>query len=252
MWIFEAPKNYGEMCKKISQAVFYVTFVQIFILSQVSEDFASVMKTISFNTETEVIGIKLYVAYIYIPIIVSVLENIFRLHDKIGKLFNLRNRYSGRYMLRAYIDELQITIPESFDDVYNEYQINEHMRKKLGNHFYYYVSDTNIKIDKHSVYMALDSWCWVWILIDTAAVTFAFLVIIIALKIIGWNISLYLFWGLIFYMAFLLIICHMQLVINCKKYTLEEIHLAVKMDRESYGNEKNNQLKEEIEKCIMK
>ena len=252
MWIFEAPKTYGEMCKKISQAVFHVTFMEIFVLSQVSVDFAELMKVISFNTETEITGIKLYVAYIYIPIFVSVLENIFRLHDNIGKLFNLRNRYSGRYMLRAYIDELQITIPESFDDAYNIYQKNEHLRKKIGNHFYYYVSDTDTKIDAHYVHMALESWCWVWILIDTVTVTFVFLMIILALKICGWNISLYLFLGLIVYMLFLLIICHVQLVINCKKYTLKEIHLAVKMDRETNKNKKNKQLKEEIEKCIMK
>ena len=252
MWIFEAPKTYVEMCKKISQAVFYVTFMEIFILSQVSEDFASLMKTISFNTETEVIGIKLYVAYIYIPIIVSVLENIFKLHDHIGKIFNLRSKYSGRYMLKAYIDELQIKTSMSFDDIYNIYQKNNGLRKKVGNHFYHYVSDTNIKIDAHYVHMAVDSWCWVWILIDTVAVTFVFLLLILTLKIWGWNISYWLFLGLMVYIAFLLIICHVQLVINCKEYTLREIHLAVKKDKEENKNLKNKELKEAIEKCIMK
>lgn len=249
MWLFDAPKTYTEMCKKIAQAVFCVTLVGLFVLSQISSDFAGVMKIISFNTESEVIGIKLYIAYIYVPIAVSIIENIFKLHDKIQKIFELRTIFEGHVLFKAYIHALGLKNPHD-KNICKIYRNNKKIRKTCLDHFYYYVSDVGPKIDAHDVHMALDAWCWVWILLDCIVVSVILCVVTVVLKLWVWDINKWLIIGLIIYSAVLAGMLLLQLMTTCKKYTKKEVLAAVKADELEGNGALNDKVKKEIKNAL--
>lgn len=249
MWLFEAPKTYTEMCKKIAQAVFYMTLIELFVLSQISSDFADFMKMISFNTETEVIDIKLYIAYIYVPLAVSVIENIFKLHDRIQKIFDLRTIFEGCILFKAYIHALELKNPHD-KNMCNVYRNNKKIREVCLNHFYCYVSDENPKIDAHDVHMALDAWCWVWILLDCIVVSMILCVATFGLKLLVWNINKWLVIGLVIYSMVLAGIMFLQLITSCKKYTTKEVYAAVNADKQMGKDGLNDKVKKEIKNAL--
>ena len=251
MWLFETPKTYSEMCTKISKSVFFISLIELFILAQISPVFSGFMKVISFNTETEVIGIKLYVAYIYVPIILSVLENIFKLHDKMGRIIKLRKIFDGKVIFSAYIKELGITLPKSSVKPYKIYAESEELRSKISSHFYYYVSSTTPRIDEHYVHMALDSWCWVWILLDNIAISLLLCIAAMALKFSSLSISWWLMIGLFIYSALLTGLLLLLLMTSCKSNSINEVKAAVKEDCENEKGKRNSELKKEIENALL-
>jgi hypothetical protein len=250
MWIFENPKSYPDMCKKIAQAVFAISLIELFVLSQISPDFSGFMKKISFNTETEIINIKLYISYIYIPITLSILENIFKMHDKIGKLFKVRQKNAANVIFPTYMCELNIQKRKSKEEYRTVYLKNRDLQKAIGNHFYEHVSYSNPKIDSHDVYMALDSWGWFWIILDSACITILFLISLIISMLFKISVSKLLLLGLVIYIVCLLFLNFILLKTRCSYYTQREIALAVKYDRDNNGNKLNEQLKRNIENAL--
>lgn len=245
MWIFECVKNYSEMRAKISKALFCISLIEIFILAQISPDFSDVLKTVSFNTETEILGIKIYVAYIYIPLTVSVLENIFSLHDKIGKLFKIRHIFSKKIIFLEYIKQLNINTKKTNKELIKIYSNNKELSSAIGNHFYYHVSSTNPKIDDHYVHMALTAWSWVWIILDTVAFSLLFELFIIIFK--ACDIRFILGFGI--YILLLIILLFLILFCECKKCTINEIKKSVDYDKKE-KNEKNQELKGIIKNAL--
>lgn len=246
MWLFEGTKTYTEMRQKIAHAVFYISLIQIFVLAQISPDFSEVLKSLSFNTETEIINIKIYIAYIYLPILFSVLENIFRVHDRIGNLFKIRDTYAGNVIFMEYINVLEIdTKGISRKDIRKIYWNNEKLRTSIGNHFYAHVSSTNPKIDEHYVQMALTSWSWVWIILDSIIIT-----ILLGLTAVFWSVSYMFILGVIIFVVLQVALLIIVLVCECKAHTIKEIHHSVKFDKEKNNNSLNDELKEVITNAL--
>ena len=242
MWLFEGINTYTEMRQKIAHAVFYISLIQVFVLAQISSDFSEILKALSFKTETEIFEIKIYVAYIYLPIIFSVLENIFRLHDKIGNIFKIRDIFAKKVIFYAYISELDINIKGiRKKDIYNIYKKNKKLRDSIGNHFYDHVSCTNPKIDEHYVQMALTSWSWVWILLDSIIIT-----VLLDLISILWNVNLKFIIGISIFIVIQIILLIVVICCECRIHTIKEIHQAVKFDNESNKGLSNDKLKEVI------
>ena len=160
MWIFENPKNYSDMMKKIALTMFIIVLISLFVFSNFSSPFSDFMLKISFDFEYELAGgIKLYISYLYLPLIFTLLENIFKLHDKISDLFQIRYRFDRKIIIQTFLIELNMT---------NKYSaVNKNNRKKIMKDiFYKYVSSTKPIMDTHLIYMALGQWCWYWICID--------------------------------------------------------------------------------------
>ena len=242
MWLFDGINTYTEMRKKIAHAVFYISLIQVFVLAQISSDFSEILKTFSFATETEIFDIKIYVAYIYLPIIFSVLENIFRLHDKIGKIFKIRDIFAKKVILNAYISELAINITDiRKKDIYNIYEKNKNLRDSIGNHFYDHVSCTNPKIDEHYVQMALTSWTWVWILLDSIIIT-----VLLDLTSIIWKVNFKFIIGISIFIVVQIILLIVVICCECRIHTIKEIHQAFKYDKQNNNGLSNNKLKEVI------
>lgn len=64
MGMFDCPKNYSDMSKKISNSVFVITLLELFVFAQTSSSFSNILNVLSFGTETEIAKIKLYVSYL--------------------------------------------------------------------------------------------------------------------------------------------------------------------------------------------
>ena len=250
MWIFENPKSYPDMCKKIAQSVFIISLIELFILAQISNDFSEFLKKISFNTETQICGIKMYVSYIYIPLVLSILENIFKMHDKIGRIFKIRPRNAATVIFPAYMKELGISTSKSNKDQKGLYYANIDLQRVMGDHFYYHVSYSHPKIDNHEVYMALDSWTWFWIILDTFCVTMLFIIALIVVSIFFFRVSMKLYVGLTIYLLLLLLLDFFLLKHRCSYYTKREIHLAIKYDKENNNGKLNEKLKGQIENAL--
>lgn len=103
MWLFDIPKNYPEMLKKIAWTMFFVVAIFLFIFSNISEAFSTFMSEISFGLRYENYGLKLYISYIYIPLIFALLENIFKLHDLISDVFRIRFRFDKYIIIKEFL-----------------------------------------------------------------------------------------------------------------------------------------------------
>ncbi len=246
MWLFECTKTYTEMRAKVSQSVFYIVLIEVFVLAQISTQFAEVLKIISFGTETEFLNIKIYIAYIYVPIIISVLENIFRLHQKLGRIFGVEKKFAKKVMFQGYINTLGVDVSKiKKKELYKIYDKNKIIKKEIDKHFYCFVSGTNPKIDEHYVHMALTAWCWVWILIDSISVTAFWGGVTMFYQMNGKFI-----FGVCIFVFLQVLILILLLVTECKKNTMKEIIQAVRKDETEFKGENNKRLKEVINSAL--
>lgn len=249
MWIFDCVKNYSEMRTKISKALFCISLIEIFILAQISLDFSNILKILSFNTETEILGIKIYIAYIYIPLAISILENIFSLHDKIQKAFKIRNRFDKNVIFFEYLNQLKIKTSLTNKELRKLYSKNKGIQRNIGEHFYYHMSSTEPKIDKHYINMALTSWCWIWIVLDTIAFSVLVEISVIIFKACNYDVDKWFICGFAIYIAMLIVLLICILCIECKKCTINEIKKAIEYDKQHNG-EKNKKLEGIIKNAL--
>lgn len=249
MWIFDCVKNYSEMRIKISKALFCISLVEIFVLAQISLDFSNLLKTLSFNTETEILGIKIYIAYIYIPLVVSILENMFCLHDKIGKIIKIRDTFSKKVIFLEYIKQLNIKTSLQKRKVLKIYSKDAILQSAVDEHFYYHMSSTEPKIDKHYINMALTSWCWLWIILDTIAFSLLVEISMIIFKACNYVVDKWFIYGFAIYIVVLVILLICVLCTECKKCTINEIKKAVAYDKQQNG-EKNKILEGIIKNAL--
>lgn len=251
MWIFECVETYSEMRAKISKALFCISLIEIFILAQISLDFSNILKMLSFNTETEILGIKIYIAYIYIPLAISILENIFCLHDKIQNIFKIRSSFDKNVIFLEYIKQLKIKTSLSNKELRKLYSKNKNLKDAVSEHFYYHVSSTEPKIDKHYINMALTSWCWVWIVLDTIVFSLVVEIIVIIFKVCNYDVNIWFILCFAIYIAILVVLLVCTLYVECKKCTIVEIKKAVKFDeKQEVANEKNEKLEGIIQNAL--
>lgn len=210
MWIFDSPKNYSEMVEKIAKSTFVISLFLLYFLTCVNDEFNTFMKQISFNVEYEFIGIKLNLALLYFPLVISISEHIFKIHDKLSTILGIRSRYDKNIIAAKILDICKIKR--------NIEKLNSsEVQMILSKAFYKYASSTNPVIDQHYVNLAINEWCWYWIALDTSVL---FLVIGILFLIIKWSLLNLLVVSAI--LAFLLLT--MKLIqLQAKVYTIDEI-----------------------------
>ena len=247
MWIFKAPTDYSEMRNKISTSVFWITLIETFTLTQVSSDFSKIMELLSFGTKFSIEGVELNIALLYLPFVISVIENIFKIHDVIGKSVNLRNKYTGSIIFYQYLKEFGID--KARKECKRMYLSNEKLRKTTYEHFYYHASSTNPLIDKHNIFMALDAWCWVWILVDNIAISIIFLIGSFLYYVFAHG-SRELSLGLLICIIILILLTFFTLRIECAKYSVKEVKDSIKYDNEMGEGVKNKKFKEEIDNAL--
>ncbi len=161
MWIFKSTKDYGEMVDKISQSVFIISTILLFLLSQACPEFLKVLKNLSFGAIFKVCNIDLNIAIFYVPFLMGVFEHMFKLHNVWSKIFGIRKRYDRKIIVRNLISQCNIK------NVNANKLSNEQVRKIMDTCFYRYASSSNPNIDSHYITITLTEWCWFWIILDT-------------------------------------------------------------------------------------
>jgi hypothetical protein len=211
MWLFESPQNYSQMLKKVAWSTFFIVLIALFILAQCVDSFAEFMKRISFNMEYEIDGIKLYTAYFYIPFIFAILENIFKLHDRISDIFRIRYRFDKFVIINRFLHRCKME--------QNINKINKRNREEIMYKvFYEYASSTKPVIDPHLICMALGAWRWYWIINATVAITGLIGIIMLIMNFSFHKLIVILGIILVLYI-FSFMIKHFQ----CKSYAIKEV-----------------------------
>ena len=231
MWIFDSPKNYSEMVEKIAKSTFVISLFLLYFLTCMNSEFNSFMTQISFNVEYEFIGIKLNLALLYLPLLIGIAEHIFKIHDKISTLFGIRNRYD-KYVIAAKI--LIICKIKRNIKKLDSHEVKEILSKA----FYKYASSTNPVIDQHYINLAINEWCWYWIVLDT---TVLFLIIGILFLVIKWS-----WFNLLVILAiFAFLLLTMKLIkLQAEVYTKEEIRVIFS------DKEREDEIKKELKDAL--
>lgn len=97
-------------------------------------------------------------------------EHAFHIHDKLSTIFKIREKFDRDVI----IEMIAIDVLDADNEKYKE-NIREKLEKTskkeisqlMGEVFYPYASSTKPTIDEHYIHMALGSWCWYWIFLDT-------------------------------------------------------------------------------------
>lgn len=210
MWLFESIDNYSKMIEKISKTVFMFSLLLLYCISCVNNEFKDFMETISFGATYEVFGVELNLALFYLPIIMGLLEHVFKIHDKVSDLFKIRKTYDKYVIINGLIKKTSANASVKKCK-------GKLISKLMSKTFYQFASSTDPKIDSHYVTMALNEWCWFWIMLDTGLLLLALGVIFLVL-----NWSWAHFWSVILgflFFGFLLFLIMLQTI----NYTNNEI-----------------------------
>lgn len=97
----------------------------------------------------------------------AIASRIIKLHNVVSDVFGIRRRFDVERILLPLAVGTGVKLSNT--------QIKELYRKRhdlMGNAFYYYASSTpeKAKIDSHYITLALDQWCWYWILVEANVV----------------------------------------------------------------------------------
>jgi len=173
---FKAVGDYPKMLNKIALSTFVGTILAVSLLRHELPVFDSYLSRLSVPVE---IGRGLSVPFgtILPAFAAALLSRIFKWHDRLSDIFRIRQRFDVSEILfpmaigsGASLSAEQIRA------------IKKNRQEMMNRVFYKYASSTKGKavIDTHYVTMALDQWCWYWIVLEQTslicflAVTFWF------------------------------------------------------------------------------
>lgn len=210
MWIFNSPKNYSEMVDKISKCSFLISLLLLYFLSCCNNDLYAFLNKISFGIKYELIGIKLTLAGAVLPLLVGIAEHIFKIHDKVSTILKIRKKYDKEVIVCSFLRSLgfENQIPKLKDD---------DVSKLMSCCFYRYASSTNPQIDSHNILLALNEWCWFWIILDTE--------ILLSMTGVAFLIIRFSWKNLLFVLLIVSSLLYIMWLINkqCSSYTKSEV-----------------------------
>lgn len=214
MWIFESPTNYSEMVSKISKCVFIISLIILYLFCQISDDFNLFLEQISLGAVYEFGGIKLNFALLVVPLLMGVLEHVFKIHDKISFLMRIRDTYDKR-----------IIVAKMLKGSGSNKKVDNLSKKELENCmniFYRYASSTSPKIDLHYITLTLNEWCWFWIFFDILILILPTSIIFLILK---WSCKNLLYVGIF---VFVLVVMLFLIMLQTISYTKKELDVIFK------------------------
>ena len=222
----KTPKNYPEMLDRIKTfttlSTFFCLIVIFFSIDCLRIELNNLNNFLLNELNIEnitIFGIVFKTASILILLIISVIIGlIFRyylLHDKISDLFKIRLNYDIEIIIKPLLNEKGIIIVQNIED-----KIVKKRDTLMDILFYDFAGTNEPVINIHYVYMALDSWSYYWINIETSIVLLiSSIVSLIYYEFIISIIFIYIFIVLLF-------INHFRLR-TCKKATKNEMRLII-------------------------
>lgn len=159
MEIFGQPESYSDMLKRVFVINFGMGVICMFFLSFSSPEVKGVLDSISNESEIGLVkGMK--ALYVLIPLVVAILSNIIKLHDKISDLLKIRLRFDTSHIL--------IPLAQGVGSDISPERIKNNRNDLMYKVFYRYAGFKDPVIDAQLVRTALDNWGWLWVEVEAS------------------------------------------------------------------------------------
>lgn len=165
---FDVTKSYDKMLNKIGIFTAFWLLFQWHLILVCFPEFKNyinevVIGTLQLNKPIKIYEIELSFSYI-IPLILSLVCRVIKLHNKVSDIFKIRYKYDLDNIIFPIAEGVGYRIA-SIEKVKSK---RDYLMRKV---FYRYAGYTNPQIDTHLINMALDSLCWYWIVIEWEFIT---------------------------------------------------------------------------------
>lgn len=181
--LFNTPKSYEDMLKKLAGFAFYEVYLLTFLLRDI-EAIASGLRQLETSGAigawiSTIPGEKtLNVAGLMLALFVAFLSHLLPLHNRVSDLLGIRKRFDKTYILvpLAKLVGVTLTLVQTQKLIANRHDLMQAT-------FYKYASSRAKEplVDKHDIEHALNAWSWFWVFLEAtifwsiaSAIAFAF------------------------------------------------------------------------------
>jgi hypothetical protein len=160
--VFKTVGDYPKMLNKIGLSTFVGAILSVWLIRHELPSFNSYLSPLSVPIPVGS-GLNIPFGTILPAFAVAALARIFKLHDRLSDVFRIRQRFDVSEIL------LPMTIISGAS--LNGAQVRALRKNRVEmmyKVFYKYASSSEGKavIDSHYITMALDQWCWYWIMLE--------------------------------------------------------------------------------------
>jgi len=210
--LFKSVGDYSAMIAKIAISTFVAALFSVVLLRLQFAALDELLSPLSISISLTY-GITLPLGTVLPALIVALASRVFKLHDRISDLFHIRKRFDvGEILFPLAIGSGANLTGDQIRRIKNE------RRSLMYKVFYKYASGTKEKavIDSHYITMALDQWCWYWIVLEMTVLAFL-------LGAVFFSTTRY-FLAAVFFAGVLLALVILLLIRNeCAKYAMQEV-----------------------------
>ena len=165
---FATVDDYPGMLNKISTFTFAGSILGIWLLRGEFATLNALLAPLSIPIPLQS-GLSIPFGTVLPAFVIAFLSRVFKFHDRLSDLLLIRHRFD----ISAILFPLAIACGAHLT-VDQIRQIKRRREDLMYRVFYKYASSTPGKavIDKHYITMALDQWCWYWIVLELSALAF--------------------------------------------------------------------------------
>ncbi len=159
--ILGQPEDYSDVLMRIAVFTGISCFICIFWISATCPGIKSLIETS--GGKADFFWIKgVNVLYVVIPLAVAVVCRIIKLHDRVSDLFFIRQVFDTHHILFPMAQETKSNIQSGI--------IKSNRVELMYKVFYSYAGYSSPKIDSHLVRSGLDTWGWLWVMVESSCI----------------------------------------------------------------------------------
>jgi hypothetical protein len=216
---FATVDDYPGMLNKISTFTFAGSILAVWFLRAECRSVDALLAHLALPIPVAS-GLLIPLGTVLPAFLIAFLSRVFKFHDRLSDLFAIRRRFDVTAILLplAVACNANLTVSQIR-------QIKKNRQDLMYKLFYRYASSSPGKavIERHYITMALDQWCWYWILLEVSALVF--LLSLVFLSTGRYPVASACLAGV------LLLIGALQLVRNfCADYALQEVEQIAASD----------------------
>jgi len=176
--IFSTVGDYPKMLNKIALCTLIVSIAAIWFLRTQFPAFDSHLKPLNLPISVGA-GINVPLATFALALMFAFIARVIKLHDRLSDVFGIRQRFDVSEILFPLALGAGASI--TTDQIRSLKKQRESLMYKS---FYAYASSTPGKavIDSHYITMALDQWCWYWVVLETTFIVFVLAITFLVAK----------------------------------------------------------------------
>ena len=173
---FSAVSDYSSMLNKIAFFTFAISLLLTLLVcgqSPIAEEALSFCPI-----QIPILGAKFALGLVLPALGIAIVARITKLHDRVSDLLGIRQAFDTEYILKGIVTKLGMNLTPEIDAAFKLSR-----DKIMADVFYRYASSGKdaAKIDSHYITLALDQWCWFWIVVEGVVVSIAASVVLLFL-----------------------------------------------------------------------